>query len=98
LKYSRIADASIFSCPVITFITSGHGRDEPIARPALKNNGSNQSLFSVFNSIISYNIITLVLLQPLCSGIYHNCEAASADLAHRIGRPLDTRNGGIEIE
>ena len=34
-KYSCKAEASIFSCPVIAFITSGHGREDPIARPAL---------------------------------------------------------------
>jgi hypothetical protein len=35
LKYSRMADPSIISCPVIDFMTSGQGRDAPIASPAL---------------------------------------------------------------
>ena len=89
LKYSRIADASILSCPVITAITSGQGREDPRDRPALYKTFPHKSLFTYLLSLGS-NIRTLISILPLYCGKCRSCEAVSTDLVDRIGRLPDT--------
>lgn len=98
LKYSRIADASILSCPVITFMASGHGRDEPIARPALPNpnifiNHLIQSPLLLYDYFL-LAMLTLISIQPLCFGKYRSYGAAFEGPLDRIVQLLDIRNDG----
>lgn len=96
LKYSRIADASILSCPVITFMASGHGRDEPIARPALPKNFINHLIQSplLLYAIFLLAMLTLISIRPLCFGKYRSYGAAFEGPLDRIVQLLDIRNDG----